>query len=165
VFESGRQHHGRSGSRCYSQIAGYDLVEAVQAACDKWRLLLRRRRRPTAATRLHAFTSDTLGQVRAGSQRSRYSCRHSCQSTFTKEHQNRIVLALALFSHQILFCSAETKCSAQAVKICNAFAADTAVVGACLPGHDYKGTATVAELNGCTSPWNTLALWDLRKLT
>jgi hypothetical protein len=31
-----------------------------------------------------------------------------------------------------------------------------------LPGHDYKGTATVAELNGCTSPWNTLAL--LRKL-
>lgn len=41
------------------------------------------------------------------------------------------------------------------------------VVGAALPGHAFQPEAeagTLLELNGLTTPWNTLALWDLRCL-
>lgn len=52
---------------------------------------------------------------------------------------------------------------------------DTLVVGAVLPGHDYHaplpstaagGSLTVEPiaLSGVTTPWNTLALWNVRKL-
>jgi hypothetical protein len=45
---------------------------------------------------------------------------------------------------------------------------DVLVAGARLAGHDYRAqedaTAVVAPLTGRTSPWNTLAVWNLRKL-
>jgi hypothetical protein len=46
---------------------------------------------------------------------------------------------------------------------------DTLVVGAALPGHEYHpptstDTSVLWELNGRTSPWNTLALWNLSKI-
>lgn len=43
---------------------------------------------------------------------------------------------------------------------------DTLVVGAALPGHDYRGSESEneVELNGRTCPWNTLAMWNLEKL-
>jgi hypothetical protein len=46
---------------------------------------------------------------------------------------------------------------------------DTLVVGAALPGHEYHpptstDTTVLWELNGRTSPWNTLALWNLSKI-
>ncbi|CAM9149196.1 unnamed protein product [Scytosiphon promiscuus] len=37
------------------------------------------------------------------------------------------------------------------------------VVGAALTGHAFQGGQTV-ELTGVTTPWNTLALWDVTKL-
>lgn len=37
------------------------------------------------------------------------------------------------------------------------------VVGAALTGHAFQGGDTV-ELTGVTTPWNTLALWDVAKL-
>lgn len=37
------------------------------------------------------------------------------------------------------------------------------VVGAALTGHAFRGGETV-ELTGVTTPWNTLALWDVAKL-
>lgn len=37
------------------------------------------------------------------------------------------------------------------------------VVGAALTGHAFQGGQTV-ELTGVTTPWNTLALWDVAKL-
>ena len=40
---------------------------------------------------------------------------------------------------------------------------DTLVVGAALPGHDYQHHA-VRQLNGRTTPWNTLAVWNVAKL-
>lgn len=40
---------------------------------------------------------------------------------------------------------------------------DDLVVGAALAGHAFQGGQTV-ELTGVTTPWNTLALWDVRKL-
>mmetsp|Transcript_18813 Transcript_18813/g.24815 ORF Transcript_18813/g.24815 Transcript_18813/m.24815 type:complete len:321 (+) Transcript_18813:34-996(+) len=39
---------------------------------------------------------------------------------------------------------------------------DDLVVGAALPGHDFR--PGVQELNGRTTPWNTLALWSVDKL-
>lgn len=41
------------------------------------------------------------------------------------------------------------------------------VVGAVLPGHDFQPDLSKqpVELNGLTSPWNTLALWNLEALT
>lgn len=40
---------------------------------------------------------------------------------------------------------------------------DDLVVGAALAGHAFEGGETV-ELTGVTTPWNTLALWDVSKL-
>ncbi|GMF09447.1 unnamed protein product [Phytophthora lilii] len=41
------------------------------------------------------------------------------------------------------------------------------VVGAALPGHDFRpdSASQPVELSGLTSPWNTLALWNLEQLT
>lgn len=89
----------------------------------------------------------------------------------------------------ILFCSAETKASAFALATLhnhmdNNNKEDTLVCGALLPGHDYYGPSTTktsndntvttnqrfdpegvaTQLNGRTTPWNTLALWNVRKL-
>ena len=40
------------------------------------------------------------------------------------------------------------------------------VVGAAMPGHDFQPDpeSQPIELSGLTSPWNTLALWNLEKL-
>ena len=40
---------------------------------------------------------------------------------------------------------------------------DTLVAGAALPGHDYQPGETA--LNGRTCPWNTLAMWNVAKLS
>ena len=40
---------------------------------------------------------------------------------------------------------------------------DDLVVGAALTGHAFEQGQTV-ELTGVTTPWNTLALWDVSKL-
>ncbi|KAE8911158.1 hypothetical protein PF005_g17669 [Phytophthora fragariae] len=41
------------------------------------------------------------------------------------------------------------------------------VVGAALPGHEFQAdpASQPVELSGLTSPWNTLALWNLEQLT
>ncbi|KAE9002855.1 hypothetical protein PR003_g18114 [Phytophthora rubi] len=41
------------------------------------------------------------------------------------------------------------------------------VVGTALPGHTFQPDPTIQplELSGLTSPWNTLALWNLQQLT
>lgn len=40
---------------------------------------------------------------------------------------------------------------------------DDLVVGAALTGHAFQGGETVT-LTGVTTPWNTLALWEVSKL-
>lgn len=71
---------------------------------------------------------------------------------------------------RILFVSAETGAPTEAVQtLVSHMDHDTLVAGARLEGHDYRPrdgddrAATVA-LTGRTSPWNTLAVWNLRKL-
>ena len=71
----------------------------------------------------------------------------------------------------LLFISAETQLTAASVDaLCEHMDATTLVAGARLQGHDYQsepssGSAKVVELNGRTTPWNTAAVWNLRKLS
>jgi hypothetical protein len=172
------------------KIPGYDLVQAVQAACDKAMAAANAASSSTTtATRLHVLpvtpwgkfvpALNALVQFAAASQPLYETDDDDDDDTSTNSNNGDSSYS---GGHQILFCSAETTCSAQSVQTLQShLQADTAVVGACLPGHEYKcqtaATATsddqqqqkqreptVVELNGRTSPWNTLALWDLRKL-
>jgi hypothetical protein len=63
-----------------------------------------------------------------------------------------------------LMVSAETRASQSSVqRLLDHHESDTLVVGAVLPGHDYHADS-IQPLNGRTSPWNTLALWNVSKL-
>lgn len=45
----------------------------------------------------------------------------------------------------------------------NLLGPDHLVVGAALAGHDFRAGETV-ELDGTSTPWNTIAMWDVYKL-
>lgn len=66
----------------------------------------------------------------------------------------------------IVFASAEIGAPKEAIdELCREVRRDedTVVAGAALPGHAYSpGTV---ELNGRTCPWNTLAAWDVSKIS
>lgn len=65
---------------------------------------------------------------------------------------------------RILFVSAETTASAEDIMHLSRLVNDEILVaGAALPGHDYQPN-NILELNGTTTPWNTLAVWNIRKL-
>lgn len=77
------------------------------------------------------------------------------------------------YANTILFISAETTLTKDSMIKLDQYMdlEDTLVVGAALPGHDYVDTnvageeeGKVIELNGRTCPWNTLALWNLKKM-
>jgi hypothetical protein len=64
----------------------------------------------------------------------------------------------------ILFVSAETEASSSSISmLVNELDSSTLVVGAVLPGHDYHG-GEIVPLNGRSTPWNTLSLWNLPNL-
>ena len=68
----------------------------------------------------------------------------------------------------IMFASAETSVTPSSVQILiDAVDDDTLVAGCALPGHDYRedsGGGEEVPLTGRTTPWNTCAVWNLRKL-
>lgn len=73
----------------------------------------------------------------------------------------------------IVFVSAETSAPREAlVTLLSLVTDDTLVAGAALPGHDVQTTAvavaasasTPLPLTGRSSPWNTLAAWNVSKL-
>ena len=64
----------------------------------------------------------------------------------------------------ILFVSAEMEASASSISmLVNEVDTTTLVVGAVLPGHDYHQGERV-PLNGTSTPWNTLAVWNVPNL-
>ncbi|CAN0490526.1 unnamed protein product, partial [Ectocarpus sp. 8 AP-2014] len=64
----------------------------------------------------------------------------------------------------VMFQSLETTVGKDAVSGMEAYMGPAdLVVGAALTGHAFRGGETV-ELTGVTTPWNTLALWDVAKL-
>jgi len=90
------------------------------------------------------------------------------------------ISTLEVSSPLLLFISAETQLTVTAVEsLCSHIDSNTLVVGARLQGHDHKASSgeigekeldktengiTIA-LNGRTTPWNTAAVWNLRKLS
>mmetsp|Transcript_110143 Transcript_110143/g.322265 ORF Transcript_110143/g.322265 Transcript_110143/m.322265 type:complete len:795 (+) Transcript_110143:68-2452(+) len=63
----------------------------------------------------------------------------------------------------ILYQSLEVQCRAAVLqKLLDHHTHDTLVVGPVFSGHDFR--AGEQPLNGRTTPWNTLALWSMRKL-
>jgi len=72
-------------------------------------------------------------------------------------------------AEQILFISAETALTAESIGALRSHMDEnTLVAGAALPGHKYhddeKKSSEVVELDGRTSPWNTVAIWNLSKI-
>jgi hypothetical protein len=64
----------------------------------------------------------------------------------------------------LLFASAETTTSRGLVNVMlQHMTSQTLVTGAVFPGHDYHAKSR-QPLNGRTSPWNTLAMWNVDKL-
>ncbi|CAJ1946266.1 unnamed protein product [Cylindrotheca closterium] len=83
---------------------------------------------------------------------------------FTPALNALVTYAVEVDCGLIMFCSAEIKAPKEAIeKLCRHVDIDTLVAGAALPGHLYSpGTQ---DLSGRTCPWNTLAVWDVKKLS
>jgi hypothetical protein len=131
------------------RIAGYDLVEAVQEA-----VLSPNNKTATRTIRVCVLPVQPWGM-------------------FVPALNALVGWAANADADHILFCSAETTASKEAIAMLQSKLDDaTLVVGAALPGHDYQNSAQttsqqqsiVCALTGTTSPWNTLALWNVPKL-
>ena len=74
--------------------------------------------------------------------------------------------AVSCQARYILFVSAETSASESSMQQLKRHMVDkdTLVIGALLSGHDYRPSTKGVALNGRTTPWNTLALWNVPKL-
>lgn len=136
-----------------NKIAGFNLVEAVQAALD--RILAAQEASNNNATTVVVLPVTPWGKF---------------------VHPLNTLVGYAITTCQadwIVFVSAETSAPQTAMdQLLSHMKNDddtTLVAGACLPGHDYQrkqssNIAVVTELNGRTCPWNTLAVWNLQKL-
>ena len=84
---------------------------------------------------------------------------------------NALVLyAIHQQADKIMFVSAEVKVSANSIQtLCQQLDNDDTVIvaGAAMNGHLFNEAsgAEAIDLNGRTTPWNTLAVWDLSKLS
>jgi hypothetical protein len=80
-------------------------------------------------------------------------------------------------AERIVFLSMETHATADAIRELaqHVLLSDTLVAGAALPGHEHRSLPSddngiesnegnVVELTGRTCPWNTLSIWNLKRL-
>jgi hypothetical protein len=156
------------------RIVGYNLVNAVQSACTAYQENVIRNSRDShvAPVPLTVLAVQPWGKFApALNALVSWAATNSVQTigntSLLHDAPDGSVPA-------ILFCSAETSVSASAISVlASHMNPDTLVCGAVLPGHDYQGsgspqngdeTMVATELNGRTTPWNTLALWNVRKL-
>mgnify|MGYP003968438389 FL=1 len=73
--------------------------------------------------------------------------------------------SLALGAKSILFQSIEVDITATSIdQLYHHLTSDTLVVGAKMHD-DHAPLVGIQKLEGWITPWNTLALWDLKKLT
>jgi hypothetical protein len=140
----------------------FDLVEAVHEIC-----LTITDTAPTVT--LHVLPVTPWGQfVPALNALISFAATTTCRGQVdgTMENNNRA-------ANCILFVSAETTMASRTALqslLTHLDLETTLVVGARLPGHDYQHIITpgscrsVVKLNGRTTPWNTLAVWNLRQL-
>jgi hypothetical protein len=159
------------------RISGYNLVNAVQLACNTYQENVTSHSRDSHATPvpLTVLPVQPWGKFAPALNAlvSWAAATNSVQKTVG--NTSLLVDAPDESVPVILFCSAETTVSPSAIAyLCTHLQPDTLVCGAVLPGHDYQGsgsllvngdaTMVATELNGRTTPWNTLALWNVSKL-
>lgn len=136
----------------------YDFVKAVRDACIK----VSESCHNLQKIQLHVIPIAPWGKfVPALNALIAFSCQ--TQPARTKEGKSH-------FTH-IMFVSAELQLSTASIDaLLDRTVADdsTLVVGARLAGHDYnprgESAPVTVPLNGRTSPWNTLAVWNLPML-
>jgi hypothetical protein len=123
------------------RVEGYDYVQAVQSAAHDASISMEEPHPP-----IHVLPVTPWGKfVFALNALIRFAA-VDCQAQF------------------ILFVSAETEASASSVSTLIRHTDDaTLVAGALLPGHDFHVNTRVT-LTGRTTPWNTLAVWNVPKL-
>ena len=137
----------------------YNLLAAVQAACTVVvSRLSEQQRTGDALTPLHVLPVTPWGKFApALNAITSFAC---CYKNTQQQQADKVP-----YLDQVLFVSAETSASGADIRhLRNQMTPDTVVAGAVLPGHDYQ-PATTMPLTGRTSPWNTLAIWDLRKIS
>ena len=139
-------------------IEGYDLISSVRQAMDD------AKEAEPSCQRQHCEiikVSPWGSFVPALNALTSWACSIQIQSNIGNGNRNGNTV--------IMFISAETSVTEETVKVMSRHMLDdTLVVGAALPGHDYKGDGSnegiEIELNGRTCPWNTIAMWNLNKL-
>jgi len=156
------------------RIPGYSLVSHIRAACEH--VVASSSTTKSRLPQLHVLPVQPWGQFApALNALVAWACAAAAdaRSSSNNNNNNNNNPPAPPCAAQILFASAETTASAAAVRALREQLTpddDALVAGIVLPGHDYRGKGTkddeVVEtaLNGRTTPWNTLALWDLRKL-
>lgn len=167
-LEQQKKKHGdgECPADAYASNVVFDLVQAVQEIC-----LTITDAAPSTVT-LHVLPVTPWGQfVPALNALISFAATATCrgQDDGTTENNNTA-------ANCILFVSAETTLASKTALqslLAHLDLETTLVVGARLPGHDYQhnvtptttpGSSTVVVLNGRTTPWNTLAVWNLRQL-
>ena len=140
------------------KIEGYDLVTSITQALDEAQQATRQVMEETGISQLPPCTIIKVSPwgsfVPALNALTSWACQHQNES-----YGNTV----------IMFLSAETSVKKETVlEMSYHMADDTLVVGAALPGHDYRGSGSAegieVDLNGRTCPWNTSAMWNLNKL-
>lgn len=130
------------------KISGYDLVSSIEQALEEAKKLC------TQKQHCEIIKVSPWGNfIPALNSLTAWSCKN-------QEYYGNSV---------IMFISAETSVTKETITDMSCHMADdTLVVGAALPGHDYKGDGSndgvEVDLNGRTCPWNTSAMWNLNKL-
>lgn len=132
------------------KIAGYDLVSAIQKALEEARKASVRHESQHCAI---IKVSPWGNFVPALNALTSWACKN-------QENYGKSV---------IMFVSAETSVNKDTITdLSHHMSENTLVVGAALPGHDYKGNGgdngIEIDLTGRTCPWNTSAMWNLNKL-
>jgi len=139
---------------CAEKIPGYDLVHAVRKAVE------------------HAYSTLSISEF-------------LCDVIPTTPWGNFVPALNTLVrwacvscpeAERIAFLSLETHATSEAIlELCrHVVLSDTLVAGAALPGHQHQSSSidsgkkedigTIVELTGRTCPWNTLAIWNLKRL-
>jgi hypothetical protein len=151
------------------KIKGYDLVQAMEEALEI--VIQNNEQNEQNEQKVKYCTCDFLkvspwgNFVPALNALVSYACTTKTECIPNNTHDSDYV-------NTILFISAETTVTKESMMtLCQHMKLDdTLVVGAALPGHEYKDKSEhennerKVDLNGRTCPWNTMALWNLKKL-
>lgn len=146
----GPSHKGLIAVDATPKLEGYDLVSTVQSCVD--RILLTKTNAPKEKLSQRPPQIEIIPVT---------PWRSFCPAL------NALVSYAKVNDYEkIGFVSAEVQASSETIDKLSTYLDgndDTLMAGAALPGHLYEAN-TLQALGGRTCPWNTLAIWNVRKL-